>query len=111
MYPPQTPQVMSGICVKADFFFLQWMLFLVKPVVTINGYPSEISWNNPVVFPLPPGNHAVKIHFPWIFTEGNVVNQWVPVHMGYVTDLKYSTSFFIFSAGNLTNNGFRPWGS
>jgi hypothetical protein len=31
--------------------------------------------------------------------------------MGYVTDLKYSTSFFIFTSGNLTNRGYRPWES
>ena len=105
-----TPQPMSGLCVKADFFFLQWMLFLVKPVVNINGYAQEVPWGQPVVFPMPPGNHQVKVHFPWIFREGNPAHAWVPVHMGYVTDLKYGTSFFIFMDGDLTIQGYRPWG-
>ena len=100
----------SGLHVTAKFIFLQWMLFFVKPVVTIGGRPHSIPWNRPTVLPLPPGNHDVEIHFPWI-GKGNPARMVVTVHPGHTTELRYHTKFFVFSPGDLRATGFRPWGA
>jgi hypothetical protein len=102
--------ITSGLHVTPNFFFLQWMLWLVKPVVTIGPHKQEIAWGRPTLIPLPPGQYQVKLHFPWIFGEGNPAIGVVVVHPGYATELKYDTSFFVFSKGTLVQRGFRVWG-
>ena len=102
--------ITSGLHVTPNFFFLQWMLFLVKPVVTIGPYKQEIPWGRATLIPLPPGQYQVKLHFPWIFGEGNPATGVLLVHPGYATELKYDTSFFVFSKGTLLQRGFRVWG-
>jgi len=87
------------------------MLMMTNPVITVYGQPISFKWNRPQIVPLPPGNHPVNIHFPWIMTKGNDTDIVLPVHPGHVTDVKYSTSFFTFSKGNVTSRGFRPWGT
>ena len=116
-YPqPQQPyagppaQLTSGVLVTAEFIILQWMLLMTNPVITVYGQQIPFKWNRPQVVPLPPGNHPINIHFPWIFQKGNNTDFVVPVHPGHVTDVKYSTSFFVFSKGNINHRGFRPWG-
>ena len=93
----------------AEYQFLQWMLALTHPVVTVYGRPMPISWGRPHAIPLPPGNHHIRIHFPWVFSEGNPAQLVIPVHPGHATDIRYTTSFFVFSSGNVYQHGFRPW--
>lgn len=113
---PQQPyagppaQLTSGLYVTAEFIFLQWMLIMTGPVITVYGRPIPFKWNQPQVVPLPPGNHPINIHFPWIFQKGNSTDAVVPVHPGHATELKYSTSFFVFTSGTIAPRGFRPWG-
>lgn len=121
-YPPQQPgmgqqpyagppaQLTSGILVTAEFFFLQWILLMTHPVITVYNQQIPFKWNKPQIVPLPPGNHPINIHYPYIFQKGNPVDIVLPVHPGHVTDIKYSTSFFVFSKGNIDSRGFRPWG-
>ena len=54
----------SGLHVTPNFFFLQWMLFLVKPVVTIGPYKQEIPWSRASLIPLPPGQYTVTFRNP-----------------------------------------------
>ena len=121
-YPPQQPgmgqqpyagppaQLTSGILVTAEFFFMQWILLMTHPVITVYNQKIPFKWNKPQIVPLPPGNHQINIHYPYIFQNGNPVDIVLPVHPGHVTDIKYSTSFFVFSKGNIDSRGFRPWG-
>ena len=121
-YPPQQPgmgqqpyagppaQLTSGILVTAEFFFMQWILLMTHPVITVYNQKIPFKWNKPQIVPLPPGNHPINIHYPYIFQNGNPVDIVLPVHPGHVTDIKYSTSFFVFSKGNIDSRGFRPWG-
>ncbi len=87
------------------------MLHFTNPVVTVFGQQVPLKWGRPQIVPMPPGNHQINIHYPWMFSKGNPTDAWVAVHMGYVTDLKYSTSFFTFTAGTIIQRGFRPWGT
>ena len=115
--PPQQPyagppaQLTSGLYVTAEYIFLQWMLMMTSPVITVYGRPIPFKWNRPQVVPLPPGNHPINIHFPWVFQKGNSTDAVVPVHPGHATELKYSTSFFVFTSGTIAPRGFRPWGT
>lgn len=114
---PQQPyagppaQLTSGLYVTAEFIFLQWMLLMTNPVVTVYGREIPIKWNRPQVVPLPPGNHPVNIHFPWVFQKGNSTDAVIPVHPGHATDIKYNTAFFIFTSGTISHRGFRAWGT
>jgi hypothetical protein len=108
-YAPLAPMT-SGLHVTPNYFFLQWMLLLVRPVVTIGPFKQEIPWGRPSLIPLPPGHYQVKLHFPWIFNEGNPATVLVPVHPGYATEIKYDTSFFVFTKGTIVQRGFRVWG-
>ena len=110
-YAGPPAQLTSGILVTAEFFFLQWILLMTHPVITVYGQQIPFKWNKPQVVPLPPGNHPINIHYPYIFQKGNPVDIVLPVHPGHVTDIKYSTSFFVFTSGNISQRGFRPWGT
>lgn len=87
------------------------MLYIVSPVVLIAGQRHTISWGKPFVFPVQPGNWQIRVHYPWVFGDACVAQAIVPVHMGYVTDVVYSTALFVFSPGTLAQRAFRPWGT
>ncbi len=107
--PPAQPT--SGICVTANYIFLQWMLAFTNPVITVYGQPYPLKWDRPQIVPMPPGNHQINIHFPWMFAKGNPTDALIPIHPGFVTDIKYTTSFFTFTSGTIIQRGFRPWGT
>lgn len=111
--PPQGGQQLqpnAGLQIQADYIFLQWMLMMVNPVVTLMGREHSIKWGRPHLFPLPPGNHQIRVYYPWFFQQANSVTTWVQVHVGFITQVKYTTSFLTFASGNLTPFGHRPWG-
>jgi hypothetical protein len=102
-------QLTSGVQVTAKMSALQWMLYLVQPIVTIGGHPIPIRWNQPHFIPLLPGWHAIRIHYPWFLFDGSPVTQNVDVHPHHVTDIVYRPSFITFLAGSLARQGYRPW--
>jgi len=106
----QPAPITSGLRVTPKFIFLQFMLFLVKPVVTIGHQKHSINWNQSTVLPLQPGQYEIKVHFPWI-GDGNPAKLMVAVHPGHITELSYATKLFVFSPGDLRCPGFQPWGT
>lgn len=54
-----------GIDVHAEFFPLAFLLFLCAPVIEIDGVKHPKSWGRHR-FDLPPGEHTVKVYFPYL---------------------------------------------
>jgi hypothetical protein len=102
-------QLTSGVQVMATMSALQWMLYFVQPIVTIAGQKVPIRWNQPHFFPLYPGWHCIRIHYPWFLFDGSPVTENVDVHQHHVTDIVYRPSFITFLAGSVARHGYRPW--
>ncbi len=109
--PPAGPseQLTSGLYVTAEFAYFKLMFIFNGPVITVYGQSVPFKWNKPQVVSLPPGHHPVDIHVPWLSQQCNTARAVVPVHPGYATVLKYSTSYFLFASGKIAPRGFRPW--
>jgi hypothetical protein len=79
----------TGIEVHATFFPLAWMLFFVKPTVEIDGRADQVDWNQAEFFPLPPGQHEIKVYVNWIFGPTWVRWQRITVRPNRVMRLRY----------------------
>jgi hypothetical protein len=107
--PSYAMQPTSGVQVTAKMIFLQWMLYLVQPVVTIGGHKFPIRWNQPHFFPLLPGWHSIRIHYPWFLFEGSPSTENIDVHQNHITDVVYRPSIITFLPGSLARLGYRAW--
>ncbi|HEY4377884.1 MAG TPA: hypothetical protein VGM93_12035 [Acidimicrobiales bacterium] len=88
--------------VKASFFFLAFLLFLFKPVISIDGSEGfKGQWGiNPV--PVPPGQHRVEVWCPYIFLRfmgRNGVTVDVPA--GSVVRVRWRVPLFVFLKGSI----------
>ena len=72
----------SGIDVVADFFPLAFFLFFCAPVIEIDGVKHPKTWGRHV-FDLPPGEHTVRVYFPYlIMAECGANSRTVAVEAG-----------------------------
>jgi hypothetical protein len=94
--------------VHTDFFFMAWILFLITPVIEINGQRYPRPWGRHR-FDLPPGQYTVRAWFPYFFMEycgsATVV---ATVYPGQLTRVAYHAPFFIFSSGDMSVVGTQP---
>ncbi|MBZ0120050.1 MAG: hypothetical protein K8H88_23880 [Sandaracinaceae bacterium] len=97
----------SGLEVRTSFNPLQWVFYMCKPAVEINGHRFDVPWGTQVA-PMPPGQYHVKIYVPYLFGPACVAETQVQIHPGHVTGLAYETAFFIFMAGSIRQLGVRP---
>ena len=100
----------SGLEIHTSFNPLQWVFFFVQPKVAVNGHEYPLTWGTRVA-PFPPGQYHVRIWTPYLFGPACVAEAQVPVYEGQVTGLSYTTSFFVFSPGNLSIRGTKPFGT
>ena len=97
----------TGIEVESSFIPLMFLLFFTHPVVTVGGKAFDIPWGRGFV-PLEPGTHDVKIHFPYLITEGSPATAEVTVEPGQVTLLRYTVPVIVMMAGNIVQQGSEP---
>ncbi len=97
----------AGIEVESSFIPLMFLLFLTHPVVTVGGKAFDIPWGRGFV-PLEPGTHDVKIHFPYLITEGSPATAEITVEPGKVTLLRYTVPFVVMMAGKIVEQGSEP---
>src|SRR5438045_1682952 len=74
-------------------------------MIAIDNYPTARPWGR-WVFDLQPGNHLVRIWFPYM-GESGVALQTVPIQPGWATMIRYTTPFFVFMSGSLQMLGSR----
>ena len=92
----------DGIALTLKFFPLAFLLMFFKPVVTINGQPYQVPWNQRTPIPLPPGQYHVHVHTPYLIpTQVGKADLAVNVGGGQPVELEYRAPLFMFSPGSL----------
>lgn len=97
----------TGIEVESSFIPLMVLLFFTHPVVMVGGKSYDVPWGRGFV-PLEPGKHDVKIHYPYLITEGSPAKAEVTVEPGRVTLLRYTVPFIVMMAGSIAEQGSEP---
>ncbi len=78
-----------------------WILFLVKPYVSINGHAQQLGWGKHS-FDLPPGQHQVEAWFPYILKkECCKGGTMVSVAPGASYKLRYRPAWLMFLPGSM----------
>ena len=94
--PPPT-----GLQVRTEFFALSFFLFFCHPIIVLDGQAHKTNWGTHF-FPLPPGQHNVKIFFPYMWmSECGASSATVLVQPGQVTRINYFMPPFIYASGSL----------
>ena len=95
----------SGLRINKKFFPLAWILYFLKPSVSINGYSQKSTWGE-TVHPLPPGSYHVRVSYPYLFNkETSPGDLMVDIAPGQVISLKYSVPVLVFMKGKLVVSG------
>ena len=101
MYEQQTGPT-SGLRIIKKFFPLAWILYFLKPNVSINGYAQRSTWGE-TFHPLPPGSYQVRVSYPYLFIkEASPGDAIVNVGPGQAVTLRYKVPVFVFLKGKLT---------
>ena len=91
----------TGIEVKTGFFPLAFILFLCTPVIEINGQKNIKSWGTHY-FELLPGDHIIKIYFPYLFKSECGANQInVSILEGQTRRIVYNMPPWMLAAGTI----------
>ncbi len=98
---PPAPQAFGQLEIDLGFFPLMWMLFLVTPSVSINGFVERRAWGKHV-WTLPAGGYALEAWYPWMFWSRSSAGRcMVNVFPGQVTRVKYRPSWLRFLPGSM----------
>ena len=104
----QANQGVGHLELKTAFFPLAFILLAVTPVLTLNGHAWPQKWG-PSFWDLPPGEHHLQVHFPYIFMDRcGPASLVVPIHAGHVSRVTYDAPFFMFSNGTMRVLGTFP---
>jgi hypothetical protein len=77
------------------------MLFIFKPVVTIDGGPEQRPGWGDSTYPVEPGEHTVHIRIPYIFYTIGKATETVTVAEGETVTLNYRPQYLMFLRGSL----------
>ncbi|MFW0783631.1 hypothetical protein AAFP35_03845 [Gordonia sp. CPCC 206044] len=92
----------QGIGLTTEFFPLAWVFFFIKPSISVNGYELPRSPWGRTVIPLPPGQHHVHVHVPYLLPSRlGPADTVIPVHPNQVTETEYKAPLWAFSPGSL----------
>jgi hypothetical protein len=95
--PPAT-----GIQVHTSFFPLSFFLYFCSPTIVIDNQPFQTKWGS-TFFPVPPGQHLVKIFFRYLWIKECGANSvMLTVPPGQVASIKYNMPPFIYAQGSIT---------
>ncbi|HEU0035973.1 MAG TPA: hypothetical protein VFQ53_35420 [Kofleriaceae bacterium] len=92
----------ARVDVELKFFPLMWILYLVKPWLSVNGMAERRTWDTHSLS-LAPGRYQFEAWFPYMFSsqtcKGSVVVDLAP---GGSYKLKYRPAWLVFLPGKLT---------
>jgi hypothetical protein len=86
MAPP--PPGMGRIVLDTSFFPLQFVLYLFKPGITINGQVYPVARWGTNVIDLRPGQYHLQVHTNYLWQYGNAVAT-IPVNAGQPVNVFY----------------------
>lgn len=102
-YPPQSHLVLD---LKRHWF--AFMLGLMTPAITLNGYPVPGRWGR-VPIPLAPGQYHLHIHLPYLMpSQIGPADLTVWLQPGQALELEYRAPLWAYSRGAL-GTGPQPW--
>jgi hypothetical protein len=89
------------IKIHSSFFFLQFLFFLFKPTISIDGgAPESHGWGEST-HSVAPGQHTVQVEIPYIFTQVGKASETVTVGANETVALTYRPPLIVFMAGKL----------
>jgi len=92
---------LGTISIKSSFLFLQWIFFIFKPTISIDGgEPQKTKWGT-TTHEVPAGSHTVHIEIPYVFTKVGKATETVDVAAGETVSLAYKPPLWIFMKGRL----------
>jgi hypothetical protein len=90
------------IKIRSSFLFLQFLFFIFKPTISIDGgEPTKAGWGDST-HSVAPGQHTVHIEIPYIFTQVAKATETVNVGANETVVLTYRPPFLVFMKGKLT---------
>ncbi len=89
----------QGISLTTQFFRLDWTLRFTRPLVIIDGNPSETSWGESF-FPLEPGSHRLQVSYPYLGAARGKASAVVEVPQGQVAHVTYRTPISVLVASH-----------
>lgn len=98
--------------VWSSFFFAFWILYFIKPRLSINGQVHTKRWGAST-FDLPAGRYELEAFYPYfVLSKAGRATMTVDVHPGQCTVVDYSAPWFIFLwGGSLRSRAVRPAGA
>ena len=97
----QESPIRGKLQVHTSFFPLAWILHAVSPVIEINGKRVNTKWGS-TEFNIDPGNHNVKIYFPYMFIShcgANTVN--IDIEAGKTKRINYYMPGWMLAKGRI----------
>ncbi len=89
------------IKIHSSFFFLQFVFFIFKPTITIDGgEPIKPGWGEST-HSVAPGQHTVHIEIPYIFTKIAKATETVTVAANETVAMTYRPPLLVFMKGRL----------
>lgn len=91
----------TAIHVNTSFFPLAWILYMCTPVIEIDGEKNSRKWGTHS-FEVSPGEHTVKIYFPYMWRSECGANQTtVNVPEGGAVNISYNMPPWMFAKGKI----------
>lgn len=88
--------------IDLGFFPLMWILYLVKPWLSVNGQAERKTWGKHLLT-LPPGPTHIEAWYPYIFRSrtcpGSIHLDLAP---GATYRIKYRSAWLVFLDGKMT---------
>jgi len=94
----------TGFVIDTSYNPLAFLLAFTHPVVTLDDAVYDLRWGRGFI-PADPGTHAVKVHYPYLFIEGNPAQADLEVQPDHVTLVRYQAPIIVFMAGRLIPYG------
>lgn len=88
--------------IDLGFFPLMWILYLVKPWLSVNGQAERKTWGKHVLT-LAPGSYHFEAWYPYIFRSRTCPGSLnLEVAPGGNYKIKYRSAWLVFLAGKMT---------
>lgn len=89
------------IKVRSSFFFLQFMFFIFRPTISIDGGKRQKHGWGESTHSVPAGQHTVHVEIPYFYSKVGKATETVTVAANETVTLTYRPPFIVFMKGKL----------
>jgi hypothetical protein len=91
----------ATIRIRSSFLWLQWVFFIFKPTISIDGAtPEKHPWGESE-HQVAPGQHTVHLEVPYLFTKVAKATETVTTSADQTVTLDYRPPLIVFMKGKL----------